>query len=227
MSRAMRLNDPKSRTADSVVSVGPKLLTTQNPVPTLMSAKAQTSLAHGRRRCPALSDPCCSQEDVAMRTFDISPLYRSTVGFDRLFDMLDQTARVEPMTNWPPYNIEKAGDDQYRITMAVAGFSPDEIELTQHGSALLVTGHKGSEEDKQYLHRGIATRAFKQTFNLADHVKVKGASLENGLLTVDLVREVPEALKPRRIEIATNTQPVMAQDNAKQIEHEPQTTRAA
>jgi len=163
-----------------------------------------------------------------MRTFDFSPFYRSTVGFDRLFDMLDQTARVEPMTNWPPYNIEKAGDDQYRITMAVAGFSPDEIELTQHGTALLVTGHKGSEEDKQYLHRGIATpRTFKQTFNLADHVKVKGASLENGLLTVDLVLEVPEALKPRRIEIATNDQPVMAQDNAKQIEHEPQKTRAA
>ncbi|WP_414474370.1 Hsp20 family protein [Microvirga sp. M2] len=162
-----------------------------------------------------------------MRTFDFSPLYRSTVGFDRLFDMLDQTTRVEPMTNWPPYNIEKVGDDQYRITMAVAGFSPDEIELTQHGSALRVTGHKGSEEDRQYLHRGIATRAFKQTFNLADHVKVTGASLENGLLTVDLVREVPEALKPRRIEIATNNQPVMAQDNAKQIEHGPQETRAA
>jgi molecular chaperone IbpA len=163
-----------------------------------------------------------------MRTFDISPLYRSTVGFDRLFDMLDQTARVEPMTNWPPYNIEKAGEDQYRITMAVAGFSPDEIELTQHGSALLVTGHKGSEEDRQYLHRGIATRAFKQTFNLADHVKVKGASLENGLLMIELVREVPEALKPRRIEIATGGQPkTLAQDNAKQIEHEAQTTRAA
>ena len=163
-----------------------------------------------------------------MRTFDISPLYRSTVGFDRLFDLLDQTARVEPMTNWPPYNIEKASDDQYRITMAVAGFSPDEIELTQHESTLLVTGNKHSEpEVTQILHCGIATRAFKQTFNLADHVKVKGASLENGLLTVDLVREVPEALKPRRIEIATNTQPVMAQDNAKQIEHEPQKTRAA
>jgi len=162
-----------------------------------------------------------------MRTFDISPLYRSTVGFDRLFDMLDRTARVEPMANWPPYNIEKAGDDQYRITMAVAGFAPDEIELTQHESTLLVTGHKGAEEDKQYLHRGIATRAFKQTFNLADHVKVTGASLENGLLTIELVREVPEALKPRRIEIATNTQPVMAQDNAKQIEHEPQKTKAA
>ncbi|MFL5157241.1 MAG: Hsp20 family protein [Microvirga sp.] len=159
--------------------------------------------------------------------FDFSPLYRSTVGFDRLFDMLDQSAQIEPMTNWPPYNIEKLGDDQYRITMAVAGFSPDEIELTQNGGSLLVTGHKTSEEDKQYLHRGIATRTFKQTFNLADHVKVKGASLENGLLTVDLVREVPEALKPRRIEITAGSQSAVAQDNAKQIEHEPKTIQAA
>src|SRR5215217_2705055 len=139
-----------------------------------------------------------------MMNYDFSPLFRSTVGFDRVLDLLDEASRGQAMTNWPPYNIEKAGEDQYRITMAVAGFSPDEIELTQHGTALLVSGHKGSEEDKQYLHRGIATRAFKQTFNLADHVKAKGASLENGLLTVDLVREVPEALKPRRIEIATN-----------------------
>jgi molecular chaperone IbpA len=164
-----------------------------------------------------------------MRTFDISPLYRSTVGFDRLFDLLDQTARVEPMTNWPPYNIEKLGDDQYRITMAVAGFSPDEIELTQHESTLLVTGNKHSEpEATQYLHRGIATRAFKQTFNLADHVKVKGASLENGLLMIELVREVPEALKPRRIEIATGNQPqALAQDNAKQIEHEAKPSKVA
>ncbi|WP_457093786.1 Hsp20 family protein [Microvirga sp. P5_D2] len=164
-----------------------------------------------------------------MRTFDISPLYRSTVGFDRLFDLLDQTARVEPMTNWPPYNIEKLGEDQYRITMAVAGFSPDEIELTQHESNLLVTGNKHSEpEATQYLHRGIATRAFKQTFNLADHVKVKGASLENGLLMIELVREVPEALKPRRIEIATGSQPkALAQDNAKQIEHEAKPSKVA
>lgn len=134
--------------------------------------------------------------------FDFSPLYRSTVGFDRLFDMLDQSSQVESMTNWPPYNIEKRGEDQYVITMAVAGFSPDEIELTQKASQLLVAGQKKSSEDgRQYLHRGIATRAFKQTFNLADHVKVLGASLENGLLTVELKRDVPEALKPRRIEI--------------------------
>ena len=157
-----------------------------------------------------------------MRTFDFSPLYRSTVGFDRLFDMLDQATRVEPMTNWPPYNIEKAGEDQYRITMAIAGFSPDEIEVTQQANALLVLGHKkASEEDKQYLHRGIATRSFKQTFNLADHVKVTGASLDNGLLTIELKREVPEALKPRRIEIGTAGPTVVGQDNKpQQIEHE-------
>jgi len=161
-----------------------------------------------------------------MRTYDVSPLYRSTVGFDRVFDLLDHAGRVEP--NWPPYDIEKLGETEYRITMAVAGFAPDEIELVQKETSLLVAGQKrGSEEGRQYLHRGIAARAFKQTFNLADHVKVKGASLENGLLTVDLVLEVPEALKPRRIEIATNDQPVMAQDNAKQIEHEPQETKAA
>jgi molecular chaperone IbpA len=168
-------------------------------------------------------------EDVAMRTYDFAPLYRSTVGFDRLFNMLDQAARVEPMTNWPPYNIERSGDDQYRITLAVAGFSPDEIELTQHERTLLVTGNKRSEpEGTQILHRGIATRAFRQTFSLADHVEVKAASLENGLLVIELAREVPEELKPRRIEIRTGGQKALAQDNAKQIEqHEPKIGKAA
>ena len=158
-------------------------------------------------------------------TFDLSPLFRSTVGFDRLIDMLDQVSRVEPMTNWPPYNIEKAGDDQYRITMAVAGFSPDEIELVQQENTLFVNGQKHPEpEGVQVLHRGIATRAFKQTFNLADHVKVTGAALENGLLTIELKREVPEELKPRRIEIGSgNGVKALAQDNQpQQIEHEPQ-----
>jgi molecular chaperone IbpA len=112
--------------------------------------------------------------------------------------------------------------------MAVAGFSPDEIELTQHEHALLVKGQKSSDEEKQYLHRGIATRAFKQTFNLADHVKVKGASLENGLLTIELAREIPEELKPRRIEIVMGSrQKALSQDNAKQIEHELKTSKAA
>jgi molecular chaperone IbpA len=150
---------------------------------------------------------------MAMRTaLDFSPLYRSTVGFDRLFDLLDQ--RVESTTSWPPYNIEKVDDDHYRIVMAVAGFAPDEIELLQQDSTLTVSGQKHPEpEGVQVLHRGIATRAFKQSFNLADHVTVTSATLENGLLTIALVREVPEAMKPRRILIGADT-------GAKVIEHE-------
>jgi len=134
-----------------------------------------------------------------MRTFDFTPLYRSTVGYDRLFDMLDSSIRPE----WPPYDIEKIGDDKYRISMAVAGFAPDEIELTQEGNSLLVSGAKKQPETQQqeFLHRGIANRSFKQTFSLADHVKVAGAALDNGLLAIDLVREVPEQLKPRHIAI--------------------------
>jgi molecular chaperone IbpA len=152
--------------------------------------------------------------------YDFSPLYRSTVGFDRLFDMLDQTTRVEPMTNWPPYNIEKTGEDQYRVTMAVAGFTPEEIQVVQQESTLLISGQKQSSDDSvQVLHCGIATRAFKQSFNLADHVKITGASLENGLLTIELKREVPEALKPRRIEIASSgEQKAVGQDNVRRVE---------
>ena len=113
-----------------------------------------------------------------MRTIDFAPLYRSTVGFDRLFGMLDQATSFEPTTNWPPYNIEKVADDQYRITLAVAGFGPDEIEVTQHSSTLLVAGQKqGAEDGVQYLYRGIAGRAFRQSFSLADHVRVTGADL--------------------------------------------------
>jgi molecular chaperone IbpA len=137
-------------------------------------------------------------EDVAMRTFDFAPLYRSTIGFDRLFDLLDTNARPD----WPPYNIEKKGDNEYRISMAIAGFSSDEVELIQQGPSLIITGQKKAEQDeRQMLHQGLAFRTFKQTFSLADHMKVAGASLENGLLSIDLVREIPEQLKPRRIEI--------------------------
>jgi molecular chaperone IbpA len=166
-----------------------------------------------------------------MRTaFDFSPLYRSTVGFDRLFNMLDSTlGSVEPaQANWPPYNIERLGEDQYRITMAVAGFTPDEIELIQQENALVVqenalvvVGRKHPEpEGVQVLHRGIATRAFRQVFNLADYVRVSDANLENGLLTVELKREVPEAMKPRRIEIAAGqgAQPVRQGDKPHRIE---------
>ena len=154
-----------------------------------------------------------------MMNYDFSPLYRSTVGFDRVLDLLDEASRGQSMTNWPPYNIEKTGEDQYRITMAVAGFSPEEIELVQQENVLLVAGHKHPDPDGvQVLHRGIATRAFKQTFNLADHVKVTGANLENGLLVIELKREVPEALKPRRIEIASGSETkAIPQDNKPQI----------
>ena len=146
--------------------------------------------------------------------YDFSPLYRSSVGFDRLIDMLDQASRVEPSTNWPPYNVEKTGEDQYRITMAVAGFASDEIELVQQENLLLVAGQKQAEsEGSQVLHRGIATRAFRQKFNLADHVKVVGANMENGLLVIELKREVPEALKPRRIEIGSGTPSALGRDN--------------
>ena len=135
-----------------------------------------------------------------MRTYDFTPFYRSTVGFDRLFDLLDSGARAD----WPPYDIEKVGEDQYRISMAVAGFSSDEIEITQQGSDLLVTGQKASgNSDQEFLHRGLANRAFKQSFSLADHVSVTNAGLENGLLVIELVRELPEQLKPRRIPIGS------------------------
>jgi molecular chaperone IbpA len=145
-----------------------------------------------------------------MRTFDFTPYYRSTVGFDRLFDLLDNSI----WTDWPPYNIEKKGEDQYRITMTVAGFAPNEIELVQHGATLVVTGQKS--EQPELLHQGI-TLSFKQ--NLADHVKVIGANLEQGLLTIDLVREVPEQLKPRRIEIGAraDTKAVKPENQPKQI----------
>ena len=135
-----------------------------------------------------------------MGTYDFSPLYRSTVGFDRVFDMLDRV--TEPHTNWPPYNIERKGEDQYFITMAVAGFGPDEIEVVQQENTLLVSGGKRTEpQDVEYLYRGIATRTFRQSFNLADHVKVVAAGLHNGLLKIELKREVPEELKPRQIKI--------------------------
>ena len=130
---------------------------------------------------------------------------------------LDQASRVQPAT-WPPYNIERLGDDQYRIVMALAGFAPDEIELVQKENALFVAGQKHADPDGvEVLHRGIATRAFKQTFNLADHMKVTGATLEHGLLIVDLKREVPEAPKPRRIDIASQEgRAALPQDNQRE-----------
>ncbi|GGD26279.1 Hsp20 family protein [Sinisalibacter lacisalsi] len=139
-----------------------------------------------------------------MRNFDLSPLYRATVGFDQLADMMDRvfTNDVSRET-YPPYNIEKTGDDAWRITVAVAGFTDAELNVEVKENALLISARKAEDETpRTYLHRGIATRAFERRFHLADHVRVTGAVHENGLLHIDLVREVPEALKPRRIEIA-------------------------
>jgi molecular chaperone IbpA len=148
--------------------------------------------------------------------YDFSPLYRSTVGFDRLFDTFGGQLDADAAPGWPPYDIEKVSEDTYRISLAVAGFATDEIELIQKENELTVTGHKGAKDEAtHYLHRGIATGAFKQTFNLAEHVKVVEASQENGLLVISLQREIPEALKPRRIQITAGPAQPETQDNAR------------
>ena len=152
-----------------------------------------------------------------MRHFDFAPLYRSTVGFDRLASILDQVMSADVGTNtYPPYNIEKTGEDAYRITLAVAGFAEDELSIEARDGQLVVTGRKAETEDKAtVLHRGIATRAFERRFQLADHVRVAEAVSENGLLHVDLVREVPEAKKPRQIKIGNgNGQPKAVEQKA-------------
>ncbi|GMG80947.1 Hsp20 family protein [Paralimibaculum aggregatum] len=142
-----------------------------------------------------------------MRNVDLTPLYRSTIGFDRLASMLDQiTSHDVSAPTYPPYNIEKMGDDAYRISLAVAGFGESELNIEVKDGQLVVTAQKRdvpAEQRPVYLHRGIAERGFERRFQLADHVKVKGASLENGLLHINLVREVPEELKPRTIAITT------------------------
>jgi molecular chaperone IbpA len=140
-----------------------------------------------------------------MRTFDLSPFYRSTVGFDRLFSLLDSNLGNEAQT-YPPYNIERTGENAYRITMAVAGFGEGELTLEAKENTLSVKGEKKgetTEKESEFLYRGIGARTFERRFQLADHVEVKGATLENGLLHVDLVREIPEAMKPRTIAITT------------------------
>lgn len=135
-------------------------------------------------------------------TFDFSPLFRSSIGYDRLLNALEVASRAETVHNWPPYDIAKMGEEDWRITMAVAGFGQDDLTLTQEQNMLLVSGQKSDEDNGQYLHRGIAGRSFQRRFELADHVKVVGANLGNGLLTIDLKREIPEEMKPRRIDIA-------------------------
>ena len=152
-------------------------------------------------------------------TYDFTPLFRSTIGFDRLARLVDTAAQAANTTSYPPYNIEKVGDDSYVLTMAVAGFGPNDIDLTAQDNTLLVSGRVGSEPKRELLHRGIAARAFERRFALADHIVVEGAELLHGLLHVSLKRVVPEALKPRRITIGTAPQEALSGvANDKQIE---------
>ena len=137
-------------------------------------------------------------------SYDYAPLFRSTVGFDRLFDLLENAQRARSTSDWPPYDIVKTGDDSYRISIAVAGFADGDLDITFQSNLLTVTGKKQEGSSEAYLHRGISGRSFEHRFELADHVRVDGADLSNGLLSIDLVREIPEALKPRKIAIESS-----------------------
>lgn len=136
-----------------------------------------------------------------MRTLDLAPLWRSTVGFDRLLDLIDESARWVGEDNCPPYNIERTGEDHYQISLALAGFTPEEVTITAEQNVLTVEGQKAEKGEHQYLYQGISARPFRRVFNLADYVQVKGASFDGGLLKIELLREVPDAMKPRRIGI--------------------------
>src|SRR5438874_2680228 len=150
-----------------------------------------------------------------MRSYDFAPLWRSTIGFDRLFD-LAETAQRAGEDNYPPYNIERLSEDRYQIALAVAGFAPDEISVTAEQNVVTIEGGKNDKAEREYIYRGISARPFKRQFNLADYVQVRSAAFDNGLLKIELVREVPEAMKPRRIPIAGSA-------NIREIE----TTKAA
>ena len=152
-----------------------------------------------------------------MKMFDATPLFRSSVGFDRMMDLFESVNRLDQSApTYPPYNIEKIGEYEYRISLAVAGFSESDLDIEARENTLSVSGRQGKEEDKErhFLHRGIAARAFERTFRLADHVRAVGATLENGLLHINLVRDIPEAMKPRRIPIGGSTGPKIIDANA-------------
>jgi molecular chaperone IbpA len=168
---------------------------------------------------------------IMRSAFDFAPYRRSTVGFDRLFDFLENSTRAEPTDNYPPFDIEKVSDDSYRITLAVAGFRSEEIDITARQNMLVITGRKAENRnrDGNYLHMGIATRAFERRFELADFVRVEKADLSDGLLSIELVREIPEAMKPRKIAInGGSTQTIDASnDRHEQIEQPNRETAAA
>ena len=149
-----------------------------------------------------------------MRTYDFSPLWRSTIGFDRLFDLVESAQRAGE-DNYPPCNIERLSDDRYQISLAVAGFAPDELSITAEQNVVTVEGSKTDRTEREYLYRGISAHPFKRQFSLADYVRVKSAAFENGLLTIELFREIPEAMKPRRIAIQGATASNVQQLDAK------------
>lgn len=150
-------------------------------------------------------------------TFDFTPLFRSSIGFDRMLSALEKARRIDSIDNWPPYDIIKVDEDRYRITMAVAGFTDQDLSITHERNMLVVGGRRTGEDASQYLHRGIAARPFQRSFELADHVRVLGANLANGILTVELQREIPEEMKPRNIGITVGS-PALAGNQPKQIE---------
>jgi molecular chaperone IbpA len=158
-------------------------------------------------------------EDVAMRNMNLDPFWRTSIGFDRLFDLMDESLRFEPEDHYPPCNIVRTGEDSYRISLAVAGFKPEQISITVHQNMLAISGRVNEKQgEAEYLYRGIAGRPFERRFNLADYVEVKRASFEDGLLQIELEREVPESLKPRKIEVQVGKAQAPG-DKVKTIEH--------
>jgi molecular chaperone IbpA len=154
-----------------------------------------------------------------MRNLNLDPFWRTSIGFDRLLDLMDQSLRFEPEDHYPPCNIVRTGENDYRISLAVAGFKPEQLNVTVNQNTLIVTGNAGERPDEgEYLYRGIAGRSFERRFNLADYVQVKSASLDQGLLQIELERELPEAMKPRRIEIQSGNA-IGAGDKVRSIEH--------
>jgi molecular chaperone IbpA len=158
--------------------------------------------------------------------FDFAPFRRSTVGFDRLFDLLENNGGWSQAENYPPFDLERTGDDSYRITLAVAGFRPDEIDVTAQQNLLIVTGRRNGEPKGEYIHRGIATRAFERRFGLADYVQVKGAELKDGMLSIELAREIPEEMKPRRIEIGGGASQARVSDQRPENDNKEQSQAA-
>ena len=159
-----------------------------------------------------------------MASNELNPLYRTLVGFDRIASLMDTAARLDAAPGYPPFNVEQIGEDNFRIELAVAGFGEDDLSIEFKQNSLLVTGQRKAPEQRNFLHRGIAERSFERRFGLADHVRVSGAKLENGLLTIDLVRELPELLKPRKIEIGSATG---AKSNPKVVDAANDETEAA